>query len=181
MGDHDEVERMSGNDGLSLSRRALLRLGLLTVASTAPGLTVGAPGASAQTAGPGASLIGKLEGRHRHHRSGPGSRRRSRKLRCWLDLVKARELPTVQERHWTGPAGAWGRGSRDRQVRWHLASPRGSSDRTTRSGTVSVAVQNDKLLSSRLHGHPGRGRTSARPEGSDPGRQDYHLDADAGA
>ena len=75
----------------------MLRLGLLTVASTTAGPVVFAPGAAAQTTKLGASLIGKLEGAEVDHRSRPipqdlqGSP-------ALAELVKAGKLPPVQER-----------------------------------------------------------------------------------
>ena len=54
MSDHDEVER--------LSRRTLLKLGLLTAGAAAHGPLIFPPDAGAQTTKPGVNLIGKLEG-----------------------------------------------------------------------------------------------------------------------
>src|SRR5216683_4368976 len=62
MSDHDEVERVPAEADFDLSRRALLRLGLLSAAAAAHGVGVLPPGVAAEDAKPGLNLIGKLEG-----------------------------------------------------------------------------------------------------------------------
>src|SRR4029434_7763865 len=87
------------DENLDLSRRAVLRLGLLTIASTTGGqaVFVFAPGAAAQTTKPGANLIGKLEGAVvvTDPTLYPKSFREAPAL---AELVKAGKLPPVQER-----------------------------------------------------------------------------------
>src|SRR5262245_43189451 len=96
MSDYDGVERAPGDQGLRLSRRTLLRLGLLTAAA-APGPAIFAPGVAAQTAKPGAGLIGKLEGAVvvTDPALVPKSFKEAPPL---AELVKAGKLPPVQER-----------------------------------------------------------------------------------
>ena len=97
MSDHDEVERAPDDVALSLSRRDMLRLGLLTVASTAAGPAAMAPQAAAQAANLGANLIGKLEGAEVI--TDPARFPKTFKEAPMLsDLVKAGKLPPVQER-----------------------------------------------------------------------------------
>src|SRR5215510_12418564 len=97
MSDHDEVEQTPDDVSLSLSRRDMLRLGLLTVASTAAGPTVFAPGAEAQPATLGANLIGKLEGAEVI--TDPAKfPKRFTEAPALAELVKAGKLPPVQER-----------------------------------------------------------------------------------
>ena len=62
MSDHDEVERVPTEADFDLSRRALLRLGLLGATVAAHGIGALPPWAAAQDAKPGMNLIGKLEG-----------------------------------------------------------------------------------------------------------------------
>src|SRR5262245_11070601 len=62
MSDHDDVERASEDEGLNLTRRDLLRLGLLTAAATQGALAFAPPGAAQTTMKLGANLIGKLAG-----------------------------------------------------------------------------------------------------------------------
>ena len=171
MGDHDEVERMSGNDGLSLSRRALLRLGLLTVASTAPGLTAGAPGASAQTAGPGASLIGKLEGavvvtdsdRVPEELQGSAGARRT---------GQGGQAAARPGAHRPGPAGRQAL-ARNREVRGHLA-PR--LHRPLRH--LQRAPRRPERQAPLLGLHRDQDRAQHRPGlGGQSGRQDHHPPA----
>src|SRR5215510_3792643 len=97
MSDHDEVEQTPDDVTLSLSRRDMLRLGLLTVASTAAGPAVFAPGAAAQPATLGANLIGKLEGAEviTDPTKFP---KRFKEAPALAELVKAGKLPPVQER-----------------------------------------------------------------------------------
>ena len=78
MSDHEEVERGHGDEGLSLSRRTLLRLGLLTIASATQGPVVFSPEAFAQTTRAGANLIlvaTRGPGARRPRRSPAGPRR----------------------------------------------------------------------------------------------------------
>ena len=90
MSDHDDQT-------LALSRRAMLRLGLLTVASTTAGPSVFAPGAAAQTTKLGASLIGKLEGAEVI--TDPARFPKTfKEAPALAELVKAGKLPPVQER-----------------------------------------------------------------------------------
>jgi peptide/nickel transport system substrate-binding protein len=97
MSDHNEVERIAEEESLSLSRRTLLRLGLLTIASASAGPAVLAPEAFAQTTRPGANLIGKLEGPEVV--TDPALFPKSFKEAPTLaELVKAGKLPPVQER-----------------------------------------------------------------------------------
>ena len=97
MSDHDEGERVPADENLSLSRRTLLRLGLLTVVSTTGGPGVFASGASAQTTKPGANLIGKLEGAEVV--TDPALFPKSfKEAPALAELVKAGKLPPVQER-----------------------------------------------------------------------------------
>jgi peptide/nickel transport system substrate-binding protein len=75
-----------------LSRRTMLRLGLLAVASTAP-----APAARAQDTKPGAHLIGKLEGPEVI--TDPAQfPKRFKEAPQLAELVKAGKLPPVEER-----------------------------------------------------------------------------------
>ena len=90
MRDHDDQT-------LALSRRAMLRLGLLTVASTTAGPAVFAPGAAAQPTKLGASLIGKLEGAEVI--TDPARFPKTfKEAPALAELVKAGKLPPVQER-----------------------------------------------------------------------------------
>ncbi len=97
MSDHEEVDRGHGDEGLSLSRRTLLRLGLLTAAAATQGPGVFAPEASAQTPKLGANLIGKLEGAQVI--TDPALFPKSfKEAPALAELVKAGKLPPVQER-----------------------------------------------------------------------------------
>src|SRR5262249_11853899 len=97
MSDHRDAERISGRESLSLSRRALLRLGLLTAATAAGGPAGFAPVVSGQTAKPAANLIGKLEGAEVI--TDPALYPKSfKEAPALADLVKAGKLPPVQER-----------------------------------------------------------------------------------
>jgi peptide/nickel transport system substrate-binding protein len=97
MSDHDEVERVPTEASLDLSRRALLRLGLLTAAAAAHGPAVFPPGASAQTMKLGANLIGKLEGPELI--TDPAQFPKTfKEAPALAELVKAGKLPPVQER-----------------------------------------------------------------------------------
>ena len=62
MSDHDAVERAPEDEGLSLTRRNLLRLGLLSAAAAQGALAFPPPGAAQTPMKLGANLIGKLEG-----------------------------------------------------------------------------------------------------------------------
>src|SRR5947207_2938350 len=57
MSDHDRVDPAPDHEPLSLTRRTLLRLGLLSVAAAAHGPLVFAPSSVAQTGKPGANLV----------------------------------------------------------------------------------------------------------------------------
>jgi peptide/nickel transport system substrate-binding protein len=97
MSDHDEVERVPTEASLDLSRRALLRLGLLTAAAAAHGPAVFPPGAAAQTMKLGANLIGKLEGPELI--TDPAQFPKTfKEAPALAELVKAGKLPPVQER-----------------------------------------------------------------------------------
>ena len=87
-------QRRSEHDGLT--RRNLLRLGLLAVSATGSSITV-VPGASAQEAKLGANLIGKLEGAEvvTDPAKFPKSFKEAPQL---AELVKAGKLPPVEER-----------------------------------------------------------------------------------
>jgi peptide/nickel transport system substrate-binding protein len=92
MRDPKDVEATPpGPDG-QLSRRTLLRLGLLSLAATTP-----APSAGAQAAKPGAHLVGKLEGPEVV--TDPAQvPKRFREAPQLAELVKAGKLPPVEER-----------------------------------------------------------------------------------
>jgi peptide/nickel transport system substrate-binding protein len=97
MSDHDEVERASDHEALGLTRRDLLRLGILTAAA-AQGPLVFAPRGAAQTPMKlGANLIGKLEGPEviTDPARFPKTFREAPPL---AELVKAGKLPPVQQR-----------------------------------------------------------------------------------
>jgi peptide/nickel transport system substrate-binding protein len=97
MSDHDEVERVPAEADFDLSRRALLRLGLLSGAEAAHGVGAFPPGAAAQDAKPGMNLIGKLEGPELI--TDPALFPKSfKEAPALAELVKAGKLPPVQER-----------------------------------------------------------------------------------
>jgi ABC-type transport system substrate-binding protein len=97
MSDHDEVERASDHEALGLTRRDLLRLGILTAAA-AQGPLAFAPWGAAQTPMKlGANLIGKLEGPEviTDPARFPKTFKEAPPL---AELVKAGKLPPVQQR-----------------------------------------------------------------------------------
>jgi len=96
MSDFDDVSFGLGGENLELSRRAMLRLGLLTLASAAGPVAL-SPAASAQAIKPGMNLIGKLEGGEvvTDPALVPKSFKEAPQL---AELVKAGKLPPVQER-----------------------------------------------------------------------------------
>jgi ABC-type dipeptide transport system, periplasmic component len=97
MSDHDEVERASDHEALGLTRRDLLRLGILT-AAVAQGPLAFAPWGAAQTPMKlGANLIGKLEGPEviTDPARFPKTFKEAPPL---AELVKAGKLPPVQQR-----------------------------------------------------------------------------------
>jgi peptide/nickel transport system substrate-binding protein len=97
MSDHDEVERVPTETDLDLSRRALLRLGLLGATVAAHGIGAFPPWAAAQDAKPGMNLIGKLEGPELI--TDPALFPKSfKEAPALAELVKAGKLPPVQER-----------------------------------------------------------------------------------
>ena len=97
MSDHDEVERVPTEADFDLSRRALLRLGLLGATVAAHGIGGLPPGAAAQDAKPGMNLIGKLEGPEII--TDPALFPKSfKEAPALAELVKAGKLPPVQER-----------------------------------------------------------------------------------
>jgi peptide/nickel transport system substrate-binding protein len=97
MSDHGDVERSQGDEDLSLSRRTLLRLGVLTIASATHGAAIFSPAALAQTAKLGADLIGKLEGPQVV--TDPALFPKSfNEAPALAELVKAGKLPPVQDR-----------------------------------------------------------------------------------
>ncbi len=97
MSDHDEVERVPAEADFDLSRRALLRLGLLSAAAAAHGVGVLPPGVAAQDAKPGMNLIGKLEGPELI--TDPAQFPKTfKEAPALAELVKAGKLPPVQER-----------------------------------------------------------------------------------
>src|SRR5262245_34356472 len=97
MSDHDEVERAPDDVTLSLSRRDMLRLGLLTVASTTAGPTLLPPRAASQTPTLGANLIGKLEGAEVI--TDPARFPKTfKEAPALAEFVKAGKLPPVRER-----------------------------------------------------------------------------------
>ena len=97
MSDHDRVDPAPDREPLSLTRRTLLRLGLLSVAAAAHGPLVFAPSSVAQTGKLGANLIGKLEGAEvvTNPALFPESFKEAPQL---AELVKAGKLPPVGER-----------------------------------------------------------------------------------
>src|SRR5262245_14835351 len=102
MRDHDEVGRVPGDEhlspqNLSLTRRTLLRLGLLTVGGAWSGPFVFTPTVAGQPIKPGANLVGKLEGAEvvTDLALYPKSFKEAPPL---AELVKAGKLPPVQER-----------------------------------------------------------------------------------
>src|SRR4029450_2023820 len=104
LSDHDEVEETPDDVTLSLSRRDMLRLGLLTVASTAAGAARFAPRPAPQPAPLGANLIGKLEGAEVI--TDPANfPKRFKEAPALAELVKAGKLPPVQERIGQDPLG----------------------------------------------------------------------------
>ena len=97
MSDHDEVERVPAEADFDLSRRALLRLGLLSAAAAAHGVGVLPPGVAAEDAKPGMNLIGKLEGPELI--TDPAQFPKTfKEAPALAELVKAGKLPPVQER-----------------------------------------------------------------------------------
>src|SRR6266851_181165 len=97
MSDHDEVERVPAEADFDLSRRALLRLGLLSAAAAAHGVGVHPPGVAAEDAKPGMNLIGKLEGPELI--TDPAQFPKTfKEAPALAELVKAGKLPPVQER-----------------------------------------------------------------------------------
>jgi peptide/nickel transport system substrate-binding protein len=97
MSDHDEVERVPTEADFDLSRRALLRLGLLGATVAAHGVGALPPWAAAQDAKPGLNLIGKLEGPEII--TDPALFPKSfKEAPALAELVKAGKLPPVQER-----------------------------------------------------------------------------------
>jgi peptide/nickel transport system substrate-binding protein len=97
MSDHDEVERVPTEADLDLSRRALLRLGLLGATVAAHGIGAFPPWAAAQDAKPGMNLIGKLEGPELI--TDPALFPKSfKEAPALAELVKTGKLPPVQER-----------------------------------------------------------------------------------
>ena len=97
MSDHDEVERVPTEADFDLSRRALLRLGLLGATVAAHGIGGLPPGAAAQDAKPGMNLIGKLEGPEII--TDPALFPKSfKEAPALAELVKAGKFPPVQER-----------------------------------------------------------------------------------
>lgn len=92
MSDQDGVERIPQEESHHLSRRNVLRLGLLAVASTTQ-----VPAASAQPIKPGAQLIGKLEGPEVVTDPAQAPKR-FKEAPQLAELVKAGKLPPVEER-----------------------------------------------------------------------------------
>jgi peptide/nickel transport system substrate-binding protein len=97
MSDHDEVERAPEDEALSLTRRDLLRLGLLTAAAAQGALAFPPPGSAQTPMRLGANLIGKLEGPEviTDPARFPKAFKEAPQL---AELVKAGKLPPVQER-----------------------------------------------------------------------------------
>ncbi|HEU5188242.1 MAG TPA: ABC transporter substrate-binding protein [Methylomirabilota bacterium] len=97
MSDHDEVDRASDHDSLGLSRRDLLKLGLLTAAASQGALAFAPPGATQTPMKLGANLIGKLEGAEviTDPARFPKTFKEAPQL---AELVKAGKLPPVQQR-----------------------------------------------------------------------------------
>ena len=96
MSDHDEVERAPEDEALSLTRRDLLRLGLLTAVAQGP-LAFGSPGEAQTPMKLGANLIGKLEGPEviTDPARFPKTFKEAPQL---AELVRAGKLPPVQQR-----------------------------------------------------------------------------------
>ena len=97
MSDETRSEREPHDvSGDGVTRRTLLRLGLLAVSATG-GTVASAPGARAQASKPGANLIGKLEGPEvvTDPAQFPKTFKEAPPL---AELVKAGKLPPVQER-----------------------------------------------------------------------------------
>ncbi len=98
MSDHDEVERAEPEDErLSLTRRNLLRLGVLTAAAAQGAVAFPAPGTAQTPMKLGANLIGKLEGAEviTDPALFPKTFKEAPQL---AELVKAGKLPPVQQR-----------------------------------------------------------------------------------
>src|SRR5262245_32881446 len=97
MSDHNDVERVLGPGPLALTRRDLMRLGLLTAAGAAAGPIAFAPDGAAQAMKPPTNLIGKLEGAEVV--TDPAMVPKSfKEAPALTELVKAGKLPPVQER-----------------------------------------------------------------------------------
>src|SRR5262245_30134391 len=141
MSDHNDVERVLGQGPLALTRRDLMRLGLLTAAEAAAGPIASAPDGAAQAVKPPTNLIGKLEGAEVV--TDPAMVPKSfKEAPALAELVKAGKLPPVQERIGQDPlvvkplreigkyGGTWRRG---------FAGPFDTSN-------GHRAAQNDKLL-----------------------------------
>ena len=113
MSDPEDIERSDGEHG-GLSRRAMLRLGMLALSATQ--LPVAA---SAQGAKPGAHLIGKLEGAEVVTDPAQVPKRFNEAPQL-AELVKAGKLPAGRAAHRPGPAGHQA-APRDRPLRRDLA------------------------------------------------------------
>jgi peptide/nickel transport system substrate-binding protein len=97
MSDHNDVERVLGQGPLALTRRDLMRLGLLTAAATAAGPIAFARDGAAQAVKPPTNLIGKLEGAEVV--TDPAMIPKSfKEAPALAELVKAGKLAPVQER-----------------------------------------------------------------------------------
>src|SRR5262249_2477624 len=97
MNDHNDVERVLGPGPLALTRRDLMRLGLLTAVGAAAGPIAFAPDGAAQAMKPPTNLIGKLEGAEVV--TDPAMIPKSfKEAPALAELVKTGKLPAVQER-----------------------------------------------------------------------------------
>src|SRR5499433_4617250 len=97
MSDHNDLERVLGQGPLALTRRDLMRLGLLTAAGAAAGPIAFAPDGNAQAMKPPTNLIGKLEGAEVV--TDPAMTPKAfKEAPALAELVKAGKLPPVQER-----------------------------------------------------------------------------------
>jgi hypothetical protein len=105
MSDHDGVERAPEDEGPGLTRRDLLRLGLLTAAATQGPLAFAPPGAAQTPMKLGANLVGKLEGAEviTDPARFPKTFKEAPQL---AELVKAGKLPPVQQRIGQDPLGS---------------------------------------------------------------------------
>ena len=168
MSDHDEVERVPGDENLSLSRRTLLRLGLLTAAATQGPAVLRARGlrADGQARREPHRQAGRRGGRHRSRpgpqelQGGAGARRAG----------QGRQAPAGPGAHRPGPPRRQAP-PRDRQVRRHLAPRLHGPLRH-----VQRPPRRPERQAPLLGLHRDQDRPQHRPGlGGQPGRQGHHA------